>query len=119
GYITRGRGVSVHRTDCVNLIDPSIEEHRLIEVSWDEEYKAPFSSEIQILCGDRQMLLADITKAISDMKITASAISARTTKNKQVIINVTIEINDIEQLRRVIKQLKKIDKVVDVFRVKA
>ncbi|HZJ83202.1 MAG TPA: bifunctional (p)ppGpp synthetase/guanosine-3',5'-bis(diphosphate) 3'-pyrophosphohydrolase [Clostridia bacterium] len=119
GYITRGRGVSVHRTDCVNLIDPSIEEHRLIEVSWDEEYKAPFSSEIQILSGDRQMLLADITKAISDMKITASAISARTTKNKQVIINVIIEINDIDQLKRVIKQLKKIDKVVDVLRAKA
>ncbi len=119
GYITRGRGVSVHREDCINLKDPSVEKHRLIEVSWIDEYKASFSSEIQILARDRQLLLADITKSISDMKITVTAINARTTRNKQVIINIMVEINDIEQLKKVIKQFKKIDDVIDVFRVKA
>lgn len=119
GYITRGRGVSIHRADCINLNDPSVEQLRLIEVSWVDEYKASFSSEIQIIARDRQMLLADITKAISDMKITVTAISARTTRNKQAIINIMVEINDIEQLKRVIKQFKKIDEVIDVFRVKA
>ncbi|NLY61294.1 MAG: bifunctional (p)ppGpp synthetase/guanosine-3',5'-bis(diphosphate) 3'-pyrophosphohydrolase [Clostridiales bacterium] len=119
GYITRGRGVSIHRVDCINLKDPLVESHRLIEVNWVEEYKASFSSEIQILARDRQMLLADITKAMSDMKIAVTAVNARTTKNKQVVINVMIEINDIEQLKKVIKQIKKIDDVLDVFRVKA
>ncbi|HZJ57447.1 MAG TPA: bifunctional (p)ppGpp synthetase/guanosine-3',5'-bis(diphosphate) 3'-pyrophosphohydrolase [Clostridia bacterium] len=119
GYVTRGRGVSIHRRDCINLQDPSVENHRLIETSWIDEYSASFSSEIQILARDRQMLLADITKAISDMKITVTAISARTTKNKQAIINIMMEINDVEQLKRIIKQFKRVDEVMDVFRVKA
>ena len=119
GYITRGRGVSIHRADCINLQDPLVEKHRFIEVNWVDEHKASFSSEIQILARDREMLLADITKTISDMKITVTAINARTTKNKQVIINIMMEINDIDQLKKVIKQFEKIDKVVDVFRVKA
>ncbi|NLN41686.1 MAG: bifunctional (p)ppGpp synthetase/guanosine-3',5'-bis(diphosphate) 3'-pyrophosphohydrolase [Clostridiales bacterium] len=119
GYITRGRGVSIHRVDCINLKDPLVETQRLIEVNWVDEYKASFSSEIQILARDRQMLLADITKAMSDMKINVTAVNARTTKNKQVVINIMIEINDIEQLRKVIKQLKKIDDVSDAYRVKA
>ena len=119
GYITRGRGVSIHRADCINLEDPLVEQHRLIEVDWVDEYNASFSSEIQILARDRQMLLADITKAISDMKITVTAVNARTTKNKQVIINIMVEINDTEQLKKVIKQFKKVDDVLDVFRVNA
>lgn len=119
GYITRGRGVSIHRVDCINLKDPLVEPQRLIEVEWVDEYKASFSSEIQILARDRQMLLADITKAMSDMKINVTAVNARTTKNKQVVINIMIEINDIEQLRKVIKQIKKIDNVLDAYRVNA
>ena len=94
-----------------------MEPQRLIEVEWVDEYKASFSSEIQILARDRQMLLADITKAMSDMKVNVTAVNARTTKNKQVVINIMIEINDIEQLRRVIKQIKKIDNVIDAYRV--
>lgn len=117
GYITRGRGVSIHRVDCINLKDPLVEPQRFIEVEWVDEYKASFSSEIQILARDRQMLLADITKAMSDMKVNVTAVNARTTKNKQVVINIMIEINDIEQLRRVIKQIEKIDNVIDAYRV--
>ena len=117
GYITRGRGVSIHRVDCINLKDPLVEPQRFIEVEWVDEYKASFSSEIQILARDRQMLLADITKAMSDMKVNVTAVNARTTKNKQVVINIMIEINDIEQLRRVIKQIEKIDNVLDAYRV--
>lgn len=117
GYITRGRGVSIHRVDCINLKDPLVEPQRFIEVEWVDEYKASFSSEIQILARDRQMLLVDITKAMSDMKVNVTAVNARTTKNKQVVINIMIEINDIEQLRRVIKQIEKIDNVIDAYRV--
>jgi len=117
GYITRGRGVSIHRTDCINLKDPSIEKERLIEVDWTDQYRAAYSAEIQIAAQDRQGLLADITKVMSDMKIDVTAVNARTTKRKQVVINLTLEVNNIDQLDRVMSQLKKIPDVTDVFRV--
>ena len=117
GYITRGRGVSIHRTDCVNLKDPFIEKQRLIEVDWTDQYRASYSAEIQIAAQDRQGLLADITKVMSDMKIDVTAVNARTTRRKQVVINLTLEVNNIDQLDRVMRQLKKISDVTDVFRV--
>ena len=117
GYITRGRGVSIHRTDCINLKDPFIEKQRLIEVDWTDQYRASYSAEIQIAAQDRQRLLADITKVMSDMKIDVTAVNARTTRRKQVVINLTLEVNNIDQLDRVMRQLKKISDVTDVFRV--
>lgn len=117
GYITRGRGVSIHRTDCVNLKDPFIEQERFIEVEWTDQYKASYSAEIQIEAQDRQGLLADITKVMSDMNIDVTAVNARTTKRKQVVINLTLEVNNIDQLDRVMGQVKKISNVTDVFRV--
>jgi GTP pyrophosphokinase len=119
GYITRGRGVSIHRTDCINLKDPSIEKHRLIEVNWTDEYKADYNAEIQIIAHDRQGILADITKTISEMKIDVTAVNARTTRKKQVVINLTLEIKNIEQLDKVMEQFKKMPDVMDVFRVNA
>lgn len=117
GYITRGRGVSIHRTDCMNVTDPSIEEYRLIEVEWIEANKASYFAEIQIIADDRNSLLADISVAIADMDLNVTAINARTTKNKQVIINLVLEINNIKQLDKVMKQFKKIDGISDVYRV--
>ena len=117
GYITRGRGVSIHRTDCINLEDPFLEKHRLIEVNWTDEHKASYSAEIQIIANDRQGLLADITKTISEMKINVTAVNARTTRRKQVVINLTLEINGIDQLDNVMKQFKKMADVIEVFRV--
>ncbi len=119
GYITRGRGVSVHRSDCINLSDISVEEHRFIEVSWVGEHKASYNAEIQIVARDRQALLADITNAIADIKINVTAINARTAKNKQVIINLNLEIVDTQQLEKVMKFFERLNDVVDVFRVNA
>lgn len=117
GYITRGRGVSVHRNDCINVTGPTIEEYRLIEVEWVEANKASYFAEIQIIADDRHSLLADISVTIADMKLNVTAINARTTKNKEVIINLILEIGNIRQLDRVMKQFRKLEGVSDVYRV--
>ncbi len=119
GYITRGRGVSVHRADCINLTDQAVEANRLVEVSWAAESKASYNAEIQIIARDRQAILADITNALAEIKINVTAINARTAKNKLAIINLVLEIHDTQQLERVIKFFGRVRDVLDVFRVNA
>lgn len=119
GYTTKGRGVSVHRSDCVNLSGDSVEKHRFIEVEWTEEQQASYNAEIQIVAHDRQALLADITNTIAEIKIKVTGINARTTKNKLVIINLNLEINDTQQLDKIINFFGRQKDVVDVFRVNA
>jgi GTP pyrophosphokinase len=119
GYITKGRGVSVHRADCINLSDQSVEVSRLIEVAWVSEQKASYNAEIQIIARDRQAILADITNAMADLKINVAGINARTAKNKLAIINLVLEIHDTQQLEKVMRFFRKIRDVLDVFRVNA
>ncbi|HHY82322.1 MAG TPA: bifunctional (p)ppGpp synthetase/guanosine-3',5'-bis(diphosphate) 3'-pyrophosphohydrolase [Clostridiales bacterium] len=119
GYITRGRGVSVHRADCVNLADEFVDTNRLIEVGWVGEHKASYNAEIQIVARDRQAILADLTNAIAEIKINVTAINARTAKNKMVVININMEIHDTQQLEKVMRYLSRLKDVVDVYRVNA
>lgn len=118
GYITRGRGVSVHRSDCPNIKANMEEEgqNRFIDVEWETSQHASYLSNIQILANDRSGLLADITNSISDSKISLRGMNTRTTKEKVAIINVTLEITDTEQLNRMIKKLHKINSVFEVKR---
>jgi GTP pyrophosphokinase len=119
GYITRGRGVSVHRADCVNLAEGFVDSNRLIEVSWVGEHKASYNAEIQIVARDRQAILADLTNAIADLKINVTAINARTAKNKLAVINMSMDIHDTKQLEKVMKSLRRLPDIVDVYRVNA
>ncbi|HHU48279.1 MAG: RelA/SpoT family protein [Caldicoprobacterales bacterium] len=119
GYITRGRGVSVHRGDCINLAEDHVETSRLIEVSWTAENKASYNAEIQIVAYDRQAMLADLTNAIAEIKINVTAINARTAKNKMVVVNLNLEINDTHQLEKVMRFISRLPDVVDVYRVNA
>jgi GTP pyrophosphokinase len=122
GYITRGRGVSIHRKDCINarnLENVALQEgERFIDVWWDETHKASFYTEIQIVANDRQGLVLEVTNVISELKIEMHAINARSTKEQLGIINVTLEINDKEQLEKVIKRFWKIPDVISVIRTK-
>lgn len=118
GYITRGRGVSVHRTDCPNII-VSDDAERFIEVEWDFDKKVSYQAEIQIKATDRSGLLADITQKITDANLAVISLNARTSKDKVVFINLLLEIRDIEELREVIKKIRKIRNVMDVYRVTA
>lgn len=116
GYITKGRGVSVHRIDCPNVIHVDDRE-RFIEVAWDLEEKIDFGAEIQVKAVDEKGLLFEITKMISEANLYVSSLNARTNKDKTTIINITIEIKDINQLNSLMKKIKTLKQVLDVYRV--
>lgn len=116
GYITRGRGVSIHRCDCPNIKDLGLDE-RFIEVQWDTDKRASYQAEIQMKATDRPGLLTDITQKLNESNLAVTSLNARTNKEKLVIINLTLEIKDIEQLRDLMKKIRKIKGVIDVYRV--
>ena len=116
GYITRGRGVSVHTKDCINIKLAEHEDDRLIDVEWETSGDESYLSEVQILADDHDGLLAEITNKISAEKISLKGMNARTTKEKTAIINVILEIMDTEQLERIIKKLSDIKGVFEVSR---
>ncbi len=119
GFITRGRGVSIHRKDCPNIIANEEDMERLIEVEWDFQKKASYHAEIQVKAADRPGLLAEIALRINDADVGLVSLNARTNKEKIVIINMTLEIHDIEQLKDLMRKMRKIKNVMDVFRVTA
>ncbi|NLY43168.1 MAG: bifunctional (p)ppGpp synthetase/guanosine-3',5'-bis(diphosphate) 3'-pyrophosphohydrolase [Clostridiaceae bacterium] len=116
GYITRGRGVSVHRKDCSNVKLTGEESSRLIEVSWEKSQSVSYLSDVQVLANDRGGLLVEVTNCIADSKIPLKGINARTSKDKIAVINLTLEIQGTEQLDKIIKKLRKLDGVFEVNR---
>lgn len=118
GYITRGRGVSVHRSDCINVSAGLEEEGRLIDVKWYSTSDAAYKADITIMANDRTSLLLDVTNSIAELKIPIKAVNARTTREQITLINLTLEITNTEQLEKIIKKLRKIDSVFDVTRNK-
>lgn len=116
GYITRGRGLSIHRKDCPNILDLTGQE-RFIDVEWDTDEKTEYPVEIQIKATDRPGLLTEITQGITDSNISLLSLNARTSKEKLVLINMTLEIKDTEQLRELMKRIRKLKGVIDVYRV--
>ena len=118
GYITRGRGVSVHRKDCSNIGANVDDSKRLIDVSWYKAGDASYMADITVMANDRTALLMDVTNAIGEAKIPLKAINARTTKERTAIMNLMLEITDTEQLNKIIKRIKKIDSVFEVTRNK-
>lgn len=118
GYITRGRGVSVHRSDCINVKLGLEKEGRLIDVKWYSTADVSYKADITVMAHDRTSLLLDVTNSIAELKIPIKALNARTTKEQETIINLTLEIINTEQLDKIIKKLRKIDSVFDVTRNK-
>lgn len=118
GYITKGRGVSVHTVDCVNVKDLLNEKDRIIDVEWAEQEKASYQVDIEIYSNDRNGLLADVIKELGNTKAKLMAINARTSREKIVTIELTVEVNNIELLNQVLKLLRKIDSVYEVKRKK-
>ena len=118
GYITRGRGVSVHRTDCLSLSESPEKDERLIEVEWDVETQIDFQAEIQINATDRKGLLREITQVLTDLKVTVNALNARTNKEQAASINIVIEIKDIAFLEDMMQKFRRMQGVHEVFRVK-
>ncbi len=119
GYVTRGRGVAVHRADCINMIQAeanSDELNRFISVRWADETDHTFQSMLCITASDRPNLLLDIMTAVAELKTPALNVNARTGKNNLAIIELTLEISDTEQLDKTIKRLQGVDAVLSVVR---
>ena len=119
GYVTKGRGVSIHRKDCTNVKDLLSEEERIIEVEWYED-KAPtvYNVDIQILANDRTGLLQDVVREITNLKINIMGVNTRTNRDRIATIDVTMEVQNTEQLNKVAKQIRKVDSVYEVTRKK-
>ena len=123
GFVTRGRGVTIHRTDCINVINLSNEERgRLINAEWDTQFakgesNTSYLAELKVMANDRVGLIVEISRQLADDDISVKGFNVRTTKDMQAILNVTIEIKTKEQLERVVTRLKNLRDVTEVERV--
>ncbi len=118
GFITRGRGVSVHRKDCVNMKDLVSQDERMIDVYWYNEPKASYSVDIEIYANDRTGLLSDIIKEIGNNKCKLVGVNSKANKERIAITEITIEVENLEELNKILKNLRKIDSVYEVNRKK-
>jgi GTP pyrophosphokinase len=121
GFITRGRGVSIHRTDCSNIINLSeFERHRLIDAEWqsidEKESSRLYQVEIQIIGSNKVGLLFNISKVLTEEKIPVKSLNARSIKNEKSIFNVTMDINGVNQLNKLTKKLNSISGVEEIIR---
>jgi GTP pyrophosphokinase len=117
GYITRGRGVSIHRRDCPNVGFLSEEPERAIEVEWDfTRTNSAYPVELQIEAVDKPALLTDILIAISNAKTTVTAVNARTQKSGSAFIDIVVNIRDVDHMREVIRRINQVEGIVGVRR---
>ena len=119
GYITRGHGVSIHKTDCNNVpqnIAECEEPDRWVSAHWGKEAPERFKATIQIYALDRDALLAEITLALVNMRVPVHTVNARQIKNGNCIIDVTLSAENVEHLKTITARLKKIDGVISIDR---
>ena len=119
GYVTRGRGISIHRTDCINIINlPEMERARLIDAEWqpEEEHAEKYLAEIKIYANNRNGLLADISKALTEKNIDIMSMNTRTNRQGLATLQTTFEISGREELNRIIDKIRGIESVIDIER---
>jgi GTP pyrophosphokinase len=118
GYITKGRGVSVHRTDCSNLQSLiAYDPNKVLEVNWGTAKGASYIAEIRVKADDRKGILSDITMAITDSNLYLNSLNANSSKGNEAIISIKVKIDSIEQLKELMKKIRKLQGVTDVFRM--
>lgn len=119
GYITRGRGVSVHRQDCTNvaaLISDPDEKARLIDVSWANDKESSYDANLKLVCNDRNGLVVEAVNIINDLKLPLKAVNGRAAKGNVCLIDVSVSINNTTDLDKLINKLRKIPDVIEVTR---
>jgi len=117
GYITRGRGVTIHRADCKNFESTDEMKSRFIEVSWQVEETATFTTEIQVIAPDRKGLLSEVTSIITAINLVVTGVSAKLLKSGVAVINLSIEVSDINKLNSLLSRLKTLENIIEVKRV--
>jgi GTP pyrophosphokinase len=118
GFITRGRGVSVHTTDCTNIGDLTFDKDRVVDVSWGDLQAVAHSVKISVRTEDKPGLLASVSSSISSAEANITHAEAITGAEQQATLNFTIDIKDVEHLNRIIKNIEAITGVIDVKRVR-
>ena len=122
GFVTRGRGVSIHRTDCINIVNmPESDKNRLIEAEWqpellDEKEKENFLAEIHIYGHNRTGLLVDISKVFTEGEIDIRSMHSKTSRQGMATIDVSFLVKNREELADISKKLRQIESVVDIER---
>ena len=118
GFVTRGRGVSVHRNDCANamtLVDEQAE--RLIDVEWDDEHGGSFLTAIEVRALDRKGLLRDITALLSDQHVDIVSAGLNTSSDRVATMRFEFELGDVSHLDHLLARIERIDSVYDAYRV--
>ncbi len=119
GFVTRGRGISIHRTDCVNMMNlPEIERARIIDAEWQapEDASEKYVAEIEIYANNRNGLLADISKTLTEKNINILSMNTRISKQGLATLQTAFEVESREELNRVIEKIRMIESVVDIER---
>ena len=117
GFVTRGNGVSVHRTDCANVDALTGEPERLVEVGWAPSSSSVFLVGIQVEALDRARLLSDITRVLSDQHVNILSASVTTTRDRVAVSRFTFEMGDPKHLGHVLKAVRGVEGVFDAYRV--
>ena len=118
GYITKGRGVSIHRKDCNNIKSLiKNEKEKIVEASFGKEKGAGYLAEVQINAEDRMGIISDVMQVITEKNLPLMALNANSSKGNVAIINLKVKINSIEQLKEFMKNIRKIKGVNDVYRM--
>jgi GTP diphosphokinase / guanosine-3',5'-bis(diphosphate) 3'-diphosphatase len=115
GYVTRGRGITVHRSDCQNVANVD-ETGRLVQVSWGNEQREYYPVNVRLEAWDRVGLLRDITALVADEKVNATNVLTRVNDDRTVTVLMTLEVEGVQQLSRVLQKLEAIRDVYDVHR---
>jgi GTP diphosphokinase / guanosine-3',5'-bis(diphosphate) 3'-diphosphatase len=118
GYITRGRGVSVHNVDCPSMMSLAGETERLVEVEWDTSHKMPFPARISIVTEDKPGLLAKISITVSECDVNMTRANVQMGALKRAYFDLSLEILDLDHLNRTLEALRKIPGVIHVERIK-
>jgi len=118
GFISRGRGVTIHTADCSNIAELQYDKDRLVNVEWDLKEKTLHKVRINIHTLDKPGILADISASIASQGVNISQADIETTENKEAFLNFSIEISDLDQLQKVINSIKQLKGVLKVERVK-
>jgi len=116
GYVTRGRGVSIHREDCHNVGSLLNDPDRLVEVAWDRDFHSPFQVRLEIESADRAGLLSDVMAILTELRMSAPWVSARGRKDHTAVVEMILEVKDMEQLDYLVARLARVKDVYNVQR---
>ena len=119
GYVTRGRGVSIHRKDCPNIGDLLMDPERVVRAEWANNAKSSYTATIQVVADERTGLLMDVSQVLAGMNISITAMTAKVDKANQSIIQIQLsfDVSSTEQLNNIIKSMRKVRSVKEVYRV--